>query len=313
MLESFNELKGQELCKKILNRYILKTPPSLLIFHGPRGVGKFSTAELFIKTFLCANKNACGTCRSCNLYSKLSHPDYIRFPEGKIKIGDPKNPEFFTIRWLQNSRLNFSPINSEYRFVLFPEGHNFQHEAGTALLKTLEESQNHTKFIILVNKLRDLKSTIQSRGQLIPFKFLSNENIKNITLNKDEETINILGGSLHNLPLIQSNLYIEMKQKILSAMNHPLYLFELEKWLVTLENIKVLNKYLNNFENQELEYTEILDFFSLILLISTNNHKEKIKFSKIIFSFKKDLNLNLSGTYNYLLSKLFTQIYLILF
>ncbi len=312
MFSQLSELKGQESALKLLTKYLGSAPPAFLIFHGPRGVGKFSAAEVFINYFLCEEDRACGFCKGCILFKQGTHPDYIRFPEGKIKIGDSKNPEEFTIRWLQNTRLNFSPIQSKMRFVLFPEGQKFQHEAQTALLKTLEESQEHTHFIILIHDLYELKPTVISRAQMIPFRFLDNSCVQSITQMNEIEYLNILGGSLHNVSLLRSDLYKEMKQRIQQALLHPMGLFELERWLHSLESSKNIIKLVEG----EVEYSEILNFFVITLLTLIQNIDKidkKYKYYRAIFDFKKDLSLSMSGLSDYLLSLLFSEIYSITF
>ena len=151
-----------------------------------------------------------------------------------------KNPEPFSVRWLLRTRLPYSPLEGSLRFVLFPEAENIQGEAETALLKTLEESPRHTRFIMLANKLGNLKDTIVSRGACVPFSFLSNKAISKITGYQDTLELQCLGGSLENAPLLNTKLYPQMKAKITEGLRHPLEWVSLEKWLIQLENPKAI-------------------------------------------------------------------------
>ena len=53
--------------------------PHGLIFSGPSGVGKGTTARALAALFLCDNpgaEDACGKCHSCHLLDVGTHPDY---------------------------------------------------------------------------------------------------------------------------------------------------------------------------------------------------------------------------------------------
>ncbi len=298
------EICDHPIAKHMLAGYLNSHPPVLMVFHGPPGVGKFSTAEAFIYQFLCNAGNGCGNCSSCRQLLANEHPDYIRFPNQPIYIGEPKDPQVFSIRWLLQTRLPYSPFHSRTRFVVFTQAENIQHEAETALLKTLEESPEHNRFILLTNNLEKLKATIVSRGICIPFGFLSQDNIKKITGIDNPMELSCLGGSLQNAPLIKSKFYPEIKTRINQAFSHPVELVALENWLLEFKDQATIVRMIDI----EIDYVQLLDFFGTVLLVLAKNLDRYKEISQAIFQFKQDLHLNMAGLPVYLLSRLFVQI-----
>ena len=222
MLSQIESCYEQDIAKTILKKYLKgHHPPPLLLFHGPSGVGKYLSAESFINQALCEKGTVCGECKSCRNLLREEHPDFIRFPQDKIFIGQEKNPEIFTIRWLLQTRICFRPILARLRFILLPCGENIQNEAETALLKTLEESPEHTRFIILTNDISKIKKTIISRAISIPFYLLSQDSIKKITKLEDKLDLQCLGGSLDYAPILRNDLYPQLKSKIQDAGKTP--------------------------------------------------------------------------------------------
>ncbi len=307
MLENLNKLRGQYIAKRLLDSYKQIYPPPLFIFHGPSGVGKYSAAEAFIRQKLCAVGNECGSCLSCRNFLRNEHPDYIRFPEAITPIGHQKNPEPFSIRWLLQTRLPYTPFSGPVRFILFPLGETIQHEAETALLKTLEEMPKHTRMIILTKNIRSIKATIISRGICVPFHLLSDKTIHEITACNDPIDLQCLGGSLDNVAFLQNPFYSKVKKKISGALEHPIELLNLEKWLIQFKEVKsILTE-----TKMRLEYKEILEFFSLVLLISVRSRPFYRKSAQAILSFKQDLRMDKPNLFPYLISRLFAELNII--
>ena len=171
-MHNLRELKGQPIASRMMNAHLEGHPPPLMVLYGSDGTGKWSAAEAFIQQSMCEVGTGCGACPACRKILRGEHPDFIRFPEDRTYIGETSEPAEFTVRWLLNTRLCYTPFDGDIRFVLFPRADLIQHEAETALLKTLEEPPEHTRFIFLVRSLDDLKQTIVSRGVAIPFRLL---------------------------------------------------------------------------------------------------------------------------------------------
>lgn len=307
-MNHLNELQEQKIALRMLTTYLKSGIPPLLIFHGPDGTGKWSAAEAFIRQRLCITGNGCGNCPSCRKIEKGSHPDIIQFPEDKIAIGDVKDPEEFTVRWLIRTRLCYSPFDGPTRFVLFPAADKIQNEAETALLKTLEETPDHTRFIFLIRDISDLKATIVSRGVLIPFHPLPVKTLKKFG-DVPDEYLDILGGSMHLFPFLQTELFRVMTEKIEAAFLHPLAMHDLEQW-VHAEDKK---NFAGLLGDEEYSKDELIDIFALLLLRAASKMERRTLLWRKIFDFKRDLHKDLSGIAPYLLSRLFHDLSLVLF
>lgn len=308
-MRSLQELKGQNLAKRMLERYLEIPAPPLLIFHGPAGTGKWSTAEAFIKQKFCEIGTGCGRCPSCRKMEREDHPDYIRFPEEKILIGDEDDPDEFTVRWLIRKRLRYTPFESKIRFVLFPGADLIQNEAETALLKTLEEPPEHTRFILLTERLEDLKPTILSRGVPVPFGNLSSSVLGELTQGRYTDRLDLLGGSLELVPFLETELFQEMENRVQDLMDHPLKLLDVEKWLYSGEK----TAFASQTGEENFTYADILDWFGLVLLYKSGNSEKHREIGNCVFELKDGLRREMAGMQPYLLSRFFHDLERILF
>lgn len=302
-MNRIEELIGQKIARRLLGRYLERNVPPLLIFHGPEGTGKCDAAEAFILQKLCRVGTGCGHCISCQKIQAGEHPDYIRFPDEPIAIGEPQDPAPFTIRWLLHTRLCYAPYESPQRFILFTRADLIYHEAATALLKTLEEPPGHTRFILLTPDLNNLKPTIVSRGVGIPFHHLPLEELKKMG-EIGEEFLEMLGGSLNLLPFFYSDIYRELKEMIGAALRHPLALIELEEWLQKADK----NPLRQRLDEAGYSFEEMLDIFSLMLLKFSESHEHRVPIARAVFEFKEGLRPDQAGILPYLLGRLFHRL-----
>ncbi len=307
-MNHLSQLRGQKIASTMLQYYLTAPLPPLLILHGPDGVGKWSAAEALIRQKMCEVGTGCGTCSACRMLARNDHPDYIRFSEERIAIGEPEDPAPFTVRWLLQTRLCYSPFEASLRFVLIPDASLIQHEAETALLKTLEEPPEHTRFIFLVRSLQELKPTIISRGVTIPFSHLPAAEMQTILGGVSPELLELTGGSLHLYPLLQGELTRALQDKIEEALKHPLSLLELERWILREEK-----RGFSGHTEEEINSHTALDLFSLLLLQGTRSHDSSLAAAEAIFEFKGDLHRDYPGMTPYFLGRLFHRLMQALF
>jgi DNA polymerase-3 subunit delta' len=170
-------LIGQESIRKTLSVYILKEQlPGTLLFLGPAGTGKTFFAENFAEDFLCLKKKdgfSCGNCQSCLTLKSNSNPDFreINIDGNSIKLK--------TVKEIQDYSL-LQPVNSKRKILIVNDVDKLTIEAANALLKTLEEPNSSTSFILTSKRQEMILSTIKSRALTVRFKPYTKAEIKNI-------------------------------------------------------------------------------------------------------------------------------------
>jgi len=105
-------------------------------------------------------------------------PDYLIFEIRPVK-------QEIVINQIRQLKKELSLTQSGKRLVVFYNLDNSSLETQNALLKTLEEKNETVQFIILVNNLQKIVSTIQSRSKIISLS-------QKIELNLDNKYIKIL-------------------------------------------------------------------------------------------------------------------------
>lgn len=185
-----------------------------LVFHGPPGVGKLSTALLLSRVLLCDAEEGrpCGMCRSCRRTGgrTLTHPD-LRFvlPERKSDFDRPAaetegtaaidpqqeqaeavaNPVWSVLidRLRQGIRfLQRLPTESRRSILIVDQAHRMEAAAANALLKTLEEPPPHAVLILITPSWHALLPTIRSRCQAVPFQLVSRSGIVSYLVERRE-------------------------------------------------------------------------------------------------------------------------------
>lgn len=173
--QTFNELVGQEHIASILRNAVSQGQIShAYLFHGPRGLGKTSTARILAKAVNCSqlqpDGNPCGKCEIC-----------VAIQEGKfldlIEIDAASNRGIDQIRELKE-RIEFSPSEGRYKVYIIDEVHMLTTEAFNALLKTLEEPPKHAIMILATTEVHKIPATILSRCQRFDFRLGSESDVK---------------------------------------------------------------------------------------------------------------------------------------
>jgi DNA polymerase-3 subunit delta' len=231
MSDLFPQIIGQELPKKILT-FLYKSrhfPP--LLFVGPEGVGKRTTAITYAQLINCPDPNDWGKyeCVRCRQIAQLNNFDTkLFFPIGvrktslsamqafeNIDLSNPfelakyedvlavinKNLSSFCLGQIRprlssvsyhplsiiqfiKTEMAFRPVVCKYKVIIILDAHKMRAEAANALLKTLEEPQKDTVFILTAEQITQIVPTIRSRCQVVYFRYLTKDEIKNYLLNK---------------------------------------------------------------------------------------------------------------------------------
>jgi len=147
--DSFSEIKGQEHITKLLQQYLKAgTIPHSLIFFGPPGTGKTTSARIMAK--------------SLNPHNA-----------GMIEVNSAVSGKVDDMRALDRD-ISHYPMEGESKTYIFDEAHRISSAGFDSLLKTVEEPPSHVKFIFVTTNLDAIPSTIRSRSDLHTFNRIPN-------------------------------------------------------------------------------------------------------------------------------------------
>lgn len=178
-LALFQNILGQTDAISWLTRaYQSDRLPHGLIFAGPPGVGKGTTAAALAALYLCHQPNAkaaapCGQCDSCRLVIADTHPDFRRvyrqLRRVEIKDAVAKDLGVPVMREYLVAPASLKPALNHGKVFVIEEAELMNAAAQNSLLKTLEEPFGRTLIILLADQAQSLLPTIQSRTQTVRF------------------------------------------------------------------------------------------------------------------------------------------------
>lgn len=187
---------GHHNVKKSL-RDLKDKVPRVLIFAGPRGVGKRFTAESYIQEFFGRKLEG--------------HPDVVFFePEKKI----------FTLEIVHKvqEQVYVSPMELSRKFIVLRHADRMNKEASHTCLKMFEECPPNVTFILLVENIEAVLQTILSRAVIL--NFFPVMEVREHFPELSETQIKLMGGCLGLQPLVTSEdtevLYSQTKHFVQS-------------------------------------------------------------------------------------------------
>ncbi len=251
MHSKFVSVIGQGRVKEILHTAMRNSRIAhAYLFWGNEGVGKDAVAIAFAQTLLCerSDETACGECASCKKMESLQHPNLkILFPmpggdnekndEGEkiesdlldevrkqlsAKASDPyfhidiPKAKFIRINSIRSLKKesSLSSAESGRKVFLIFDADAMNDAAANSLLKILEEPLEGTHFILTTSRKDQVKPTIISRCQLIQFSTLTDDEIHEALVrreNVEEERSHFIarlsGGSYRRaIELLQADI-----------------------------------------------------------------------------------------------------------
>ena len=175
--QTFEDLIGQEFPAVTLRNSIESGKIAhALLFAGPRGTGKTSTARIVAKAVNCEKKDGgkypCSTdqCPSCEGISEGKSLDVQ-------EIDAASHTGVADVREIIES-VKYSPASARKKVYIIDEVHMLSQSAFNALLKIMEEPPEHAIFILATTEAHKVPPTIMSRCQRYDFKKIPVEKIK---------------------------------------------------------------------------------------------------------------------------------------
>jgi DNA polymerase-3 subunit gamma/tau len=163
----FPDVSGQGPQAEVLYRMCQRgSLPDAMIFTGPRGSGKTSTARIVASAVNCKAEPGdpavwpCLDCAACRSVWEVNSLDYI-------EIDAASNGGVEQVRALKD-QLTYSS-SARRTVVVLDEAHSMSRDAFNALLKLLEEPPAGVHFILITTEAARILATVASR--CIPFRF----------------------------------------------------------------------------------------------------------------------------------------------
>jgi len=293
------------------------------LFLGPPGSHKFALAVAYAQYLCCQNRgedDSCGVCPSCIQFSKLSHPDFhLIFPNcvtKKVKkdpdykqftsefidfilqqdyqidlndwnalLGGENKQTFINARDCSNiiAQNSIRSYSGGYKIYLLWMVEKLYPSAAPKLLKTLEEPENKTLFILIAENSDNILPTILSRTQLVKIPVLNKDTIQSQLAKK----YNISEEMAADIAEIADGNYINA-QKIYQDNGE---LKEMLRQFHFFMDSSIAN--INN-DLEKVKFIELLDLFNTIISQEREGQKSFIRY--MIRMFRNILLLNTNNS-----------------
>jgi DNA polymerase-3 subunit delta' len=179
------DILGQPRAVETLRRaFVADRLPHGMIFAGPTGVGKATTATALAAAFLCDKPHdalPCGQCESCRVMSAGTHPDFHVITKELIRLHDKTGKTMGTtlsvnvIRPELVEKVALTSVMGRGKFFVIEQAELMLGDAQNTMLKSLEEPSSRTLIVLLTDQPDSLLPTIRSRCQTVRFNALSDD------------------------------------------------------------------------------------------------------------------------------------------
>ena len=165
---SFKNLAHQSGVAAVLRSALEKGKlPHAMLFGGPSDSGQREMAVELAKAVFCEDKSGsdpCDACIACRQAGNLGHPDlYLLSLEDDARVIKVEQIRELT------GRAALRPLSAAAKFFVIENADVMNETAQNALLKTLEEPQGASYFVLIASNPAALLPTIRSRVQTFNF------------------------------------------------------------------------------------------------------------------------------------------------
>lgn len=151
------------------------------LLSGESGIGKKTLARLLAQGLLCRSEGErpCGQCRDCKRFLARTHPDAL-FPAPAPK---EKTIKIDALRQVIDA-LSRHSLEGGNRVILIENAERMTPQAQNCLLKTLEEAEESTYFLLTADTESAILPTIRSRCRVIRMQPWTSERIEKALLQR---------------------------------------------------------------------------------------------------------------------------------
>ena len=231
------------------------------LFVGPPGSGRSNAAVAFAASLVC-KENGCGICIDCTTVLASTHVDVERFNPTGLSIKADEVRELI-------SRSSWSPSVGGWRIVIIEDADRLTETAANALLKTIEEPESHTVWLLCAPTLSDVPVTIRSRCRHVQLRTPSTKSVEEFLLNSTKVDANtaafsarVSQGHIGRARFIATNQDAQLRRKDVLAL--PLSLKDIDSCFKAAQKLLNIAEEQSENENAErvaLELKELQDAY----------------------------------------------------